>query len=122
MLGKSTCVGTASTMVLPVRVRSSWLAYWVIITTTAFCLRAVTSQLREPLREVGVVEGFPCLVDDDDGGLAVLDHPLDPAEEVGQDRHAFPLALGIEDAGQVEPRDVAVDAEAVLVLAPKIQP
>jgi hypothetical protein len=31
-------------MVLPVRVRSSWLAYCVIITATVFCLRAVTSQ------------------------------------------------------------------------------
>ena len=31
-------------IVLPVRVRSSWLAYCVIMTATVFCFRAVTSQ------------------------------------------------------------------------------
>ncbi len=58
MLGRSTWVGTASTMVLPVRVRSSWLAYWVIITTTAFCLRAVTSQFESRSAKYALSSAF----------------------------------------------------------------
>ena len=75
--------------------------------------------VRQPLGEIRVVERLPGLVDDDDGGAAILDLALDPAKEIGEDRHAFFLGLAVENAGEIEPDDIAFERERVFQRLPE---
>ena len=58
----------------------------------------------QPRPEIRIVQEFPSLVEDDDGGATIFDHAFDLAEDIGQHRHAF--GGHVEDLGHVEPDDV----------------
>ena len=64
--------------------------------------------LRQAFSEILVVECLPRFINDDDGWAAVFDLPLDPAEQVAKNGHPFLVAFAVEDPGQVEADQIAV--------------
>ena len=63
----------------------------------------------QALFEDRIVEHLPGFIDDDEGRTAILDHPLDAAEEIGEKRRA--LGSKIKDLRHVDADHILAKAD-----------